>query len=56
MFATLEVDFPTGIMKGNMVKCRTVCSYYVTYALQSESTLYICLDVNKLLAQNRRDI
>ena len=34
----------------------TVCSYHVTYALQSESTLYICLNVKELLARNRRDI
>ena len=34
----------------------TVCSYYVTYAFQSESTLYICLNVKELLARNRRDI
>ena len=34
----------------------TVCSYNVTYAFQSESTLYICLNVKELLAQNKRDI
>ena len=34
----------------------TVCSYHVTYAFQSEFTLYICLNVNELLARNRRDI
>ena len=33
----------------------TVCYYHVTYAFQSESTLYICLNV-KFLAQNRCDI
>ena len=31
----------------------TVC-YHVTYAFQSESTLYICLNVKELLARNRR--
>ena len=30
----------------------TVC-YNVTYALQSESTLYCCLNIKELLAQNR---
>ena len=35
---------------------RTVCSYHVTYAFQSESTLHSCLNVKKLLARNRRDI
>ena len=28
----------------------TVCSYHVTYAFQSESTLYSCLNVKELLA------
>ena len=27
----------------------TVCSYYVTYAFQSESTLYSCLNIKELL-------
>ena len=34
----------------------TVCSYHVTYAFQSESTLYSCLNVKELVARNRRDI
>ena len=34
----------------------TVCSYHVTYAFQSESTLYSCLNVKELLARNTRDI
>ena len=34
----------------------TVCYYHVTYAFQSESTLYSCLNVKELLARNRRDI
>ena len=34
----------------------TVCSYHVPYALQSESTLYSCLNVKELLARNRKDI
>ena len=34
----------------------TVCSYNVTYAFQSESTLHICMNVKELLARNRRDI
>ena len=34
----------------------TVCSYHVTYAFQSESTLYSCLNVKELLARNRRKI
>ena len=34
----------------------TVCSYHVTYAFQSEPTLYSCLNVKELLAQSRREI
>ena len=33
-----------------------VCSYQVTYPLESESTHYICLNVWELLAWNRREI
>ena len=31
----------------------TVCSYHVTYAFQSESKLYSCLNIKELLATNR---
>ena len=34
----------------------TVCSCHVTYAFQSESSLYICLNVKELLAPSRREI
>ena len=30
----------------------TVCSYHVTYAFQSESTLYSCPNVKELLARS----
>ena len=33
-----------------------VCSYHVTYAFQSESTLYSCRNVKELLPWKRRDI
>ena len=33
----------------------TVCYYHVTYASQSESTLYSCLNVKESLAPNRHD-
>ena len=33
-----------------------VCSCHVTYAFQSESTLYSCLNVKELLARSRREI
>ena len=31
----------------------TVCSYHVTYAYQSESTLFSCLNVKELLAERQ---
>ena len=34
----------------------TVCSCHVTYAFQSESTLYSCLNVKELLARSRGEI
>ena len=34
----------------------TVCSYHVTYAFQSESTIYSCLNVKELLARSRLEI
>ena len=34
----------------------SVCSYHVTYAFLSVSTLYSCLNVKELLAQSRRKI
>ena len=37
-------------------KKMSVCFYHVTYAFQSESTLYSCLNVKELLARSRREI
>ena len=34
----------------------TVCSCHVTYAFQSESTVYSCLNVKELLARSRSEI
>ena len=54
-----RIDMSEGIdpIKSNKSKeCMTVCSCHVTYAFQSESTLYSCLNVKELLARNRRDI
>ena len=39
-----------------VLKNSTVCYYHVTYAFQSESTLYSCLNVKELLARSRREI
>ena len=33
-----------------------VCYYHATYDFQRESTLYSCLNVKELLAQNKRHI
>ena len=33
------------------LKLEAACSYHVTYAFQSESILYICLNVKELLAR-----
>ena len=44
--------------KGGMASLtnHAVSSYHVTYAFQSESTLYSCLNVKELLAWNRSKI
>ena len=35
---------------------KAVCSCHVTYAFQSESTFYSCLNAKELLARSRREI
>ena len=40
---------------GQLIDIVTVC-YHVTYAFQSKSALYSCLNVKELLARNRGDI
>ena len=42
--------------QNKQAKYMTVCFYHVTYAFQSESTLYSCLNVKELLARSRREI
>ena len=42
--------------KKSLKKYMTVSSYHVTHAFLSESLLYSFLNINELLAQNRRDI
>ena len=34
----------------------TACYYHVTYAFQSKSTLYSCMNVKELLARNMNEI
>ena len=46
--------FETLLPKQHLVL--TVCSCHVTYAFQSESTLYSCLNVKELLVRSRREI
>ena len=38
------------------MKYLTASFYYVTYAFQSESTLFSCLNVKELLSRSGRDI
>ena len=49
-------DFFTLKKLQSRIQIMTVCYYHVTYAIQSESTLYSCLNVKLLLGRNRRDI
>ena len=50
------INMWSGFYFNRMKVLFTVCSCHVTYAFQSESTLYSCLNVKELLAQNRREI
>ena len=45
-------------LENNIKKLQTliVCSCHVTYAFQSESTLYSCLNVKELFARSRCEI
>ena len=43
-------------MKYRQYRNSTVCSCHFTYAFQSESTLYSCLNIKELLAQSRCEI
>ena len=58
-YSTIEPNWPNDwavlwvfICAGHL----TVCSCHATYAFQSDSTLYSCLNVKERLAWNRRDI
>ena len=42
-------------IKWEVQKDLIVCSYHVTYAFQSESTLYSSLNVKETLARNKRE-
>ena len=46
----------TMISKDSKVCKKSVCSRHVTYAFQSESTLYSCLNLKELLARSRHEI
>ena len=49
----IQQDYPIIL---NMEERVSVCSFHVTYAIQSESILYSCLNVKELLARNRCEI
>ena len=51
-FGTLLEDTPSHLPDISL----TVCSCHVTYAFQSESALYSCLNVKELLARSRHEI
>ena len=44
------------ILLQNYYFCLTISSYHVTYAFQSESTLYSSLNIKEPLTRNRREI
>ena len=48
-----KTSYPPALDKN--IDC-TVCSCHVTYAFQSEPTLYSCLNVKELLVWSRREI
>ena len=52
----MAMTFTSCIKKAFQEPKIIVCSYHVTYAFQSESTLYSCLNVKELLARSRREI
>ena len=57
MSPELFQDFMDGSIKfSDSFNYLTVCSCHVTYAFQSESTLYNCLNVKELLARSRHEI
>ena len=43
-------------MKYRQYRNSTACSCHFAYAFQSESTLYSCLNIKKLVAQSRCEI
>ena len=54
-----ETKYPTEEEKRKYTRTTeelTVYSYHVTYAFQSESTLYSCLNFKEFLARSRREI
>ena len=52
----LSLTLFTGSLTSPYKQFSTVFSYPVTYAFQSKSTLYSCLNVKELLAQSSREI
>ena len=54
--AVIEVNGTKSLLGFLGVYYYYFCSYYVTYAFQSESTLCSCQNVKELLARSRREI
>ena len=52
----LRLDLSSVAKQDQIPTFLTVCSCHVTYAFQSESTLYSCLNVKELLARSRCEI
>ena len=55
LYSSVDVDIEVGSIKKSKYWKLSVCFYHVTYAFQSESTLYSCLNVKELLARSRRE-
>ena len=53
---SLSTQLDLGNFDAQTARVLTVCSCHVTYAFESESTLYSCLNVKELLARSRREI
>ena len=66
VYCTISIEMVVTVLQKNknkmsskiLLACKTstVCYCHFTYAFQSESTLYRCLNVKELLARNKCDI
>ena len=56
LFSRVYFQLSLDTLKLDKWSAYTVCSCHVTYAFESESTLYSCLNVKELLARSRHEI